>query len=140
MTEFSLGFAALLLAMTVMVFMIARVIRDALHEHRLTKEVERQADEDSRAYQLMLMAGGGAGVNFNAQQLAVAMLADYPRAANSLEQLHAAINRFAIRGEDGDMSKWRELNVQIMQTLDQIKPHSTHPDRAKSPLSEKIAS
>ena len=128
----TLATVALFLTMAVMVFLTARVMRDVLHEHRLTKEVERQAEEDRRAHQLMLIAGGSAGVNFNAQQLAVAMLADYPRAANSLEQLHAAINRFAIRGGDGDMGRWRELNVQIMQTLNQIKPHSTHPDRTRT--------
>ncbi len=132
MNAITLAAVTLLLTMTVMLFMIARVMRDALHENRLTKEIERQAEEDRRVHQLMLIAGGSVGVNFNAQQLAVAMLADYPRAANSLEQLHAAINRFAIRGGDGDMGRWRELNVQIMQTLNQIKPHSTHPDRART--------
>lgn len=132
MTGVSLGFATLFLAMTVMVFLTARVTRDALREHRLTKEIERQAEEDRRAHLLMLIAGGSAGADFNAQQLAVAMPVDYPRAANSLEQLHAAINRFAIRRGDGDMGLWREVNVQIIQTLNQIKPHSTHPDRVRT--------
>lgn len=136
MNAITLAMAVLLLMMTVVLFITARVLRDALREYRLTKEAEWQAEEDRRAHHLMLIAAGSAGVNFNAQQLAVAMLADYPRAANSLEQLHTAINRFAIRGGDGDMGRWRELNVQIAQTLNQIKPHSSHPDRAKQPLGE----
>lgn len=137
MNAIALAMTVLLLIMAVVLFMAVRVMRDALREHRLTKEADRQAEDDSRAHQLMLIAGGSAGVNFNAQQLAVAMLADYPRAANSLEQLHTAINRFAIRGGDGDMGRWRELNVQIVRTLNQIKPHSSDPDRTKQPFGER---
>lgn len=137
MNAIALAMTVLLLIMAVVLFMAVRVMRDALREYRLTKEADRQAEEDSRAHQLMLIAGGSAGVNFSAQQLAVAMLADYPCAANSLEQLHTAINRFAIRGGDGDMGRWRELNVQIVRTLNQIKPHSSDPDRAKQPCSER---
>lgn len=130
-TSINLAISAFLLMMAVVLLMTARVVRDALHEHRLTKEAERLIEEDRRIHHLMLIAGGSGGVNFPAQQLAVAMLADYPGAANSLEQLHSAINRFAMRGGDGDLGRWRELNVQIVQTLNQIKPESSHPDRAR---------
>lgn len=119
--------AALLLMIAVVLCITVRLMRDALRELRLI-------EEDRRIHHLMLIAGGSADVSYAAQQLAVAMLADYPRAANSLEQLHSAINRYAMRGGNGDMGRWRELNVQIVQTLNQIKTESSHPDRAKSKL------
>src|SRR5690606_36922614 len=79
----TLAMVALLLMMTVVLCMTIHVMRDALREHRLTKEAERLIEEERRVHHLMLIAGGSAGVNFAAQQLAVAMLSDYPRAANS---------------------------------------------------------